>query len=56
MRAGLDVPFGAGAVRAPILELHTADATHKAKFVGRSVRAEGNLVHGTLVERDQPCE
>ncbi len=28
----------------------------KAKFVGRPVRAEGNLVHGTLVKRDQPCE
>jgi cytochrome c-type biogenesis protein CcmE len=29
---------------------------HKAKFAGRPVRAEGNLVHGTLVKRDQPCE
>lgn len=28
----------------------------KAKFMGRPVRAEGNLVHGTLVKRDQPCE
>jgi cytochrome c-type biogenesis protein CcmE len=28
----------------------------KAKFVGRPVRAEGNLVHGSLVKRDQPCE
>lgn len=28
----------------------------RAKFVGRPVRAEGNLVHGTLVKRDQPCE
>jgi cytochrome c-type biogenesis protein CcmE len=28
----------------------------KAKFVGKSVRAEGNLVHGTLVKREQPCE
>jgi len=28
----------------------------KAKFLGRPVRAEGNLVHGTLVKRDQPCE
>ncbi|MDP9034619.1 MAG: cytochrome c maturation protein CcmE [Myxococcota bacterium] len=28
----------------------------KAKFVGRPVRAEGNLVHGTLVKRDLPCE
>ena len=28
----------------------------KDKFAGRPVRAEGNLVHGTLVKRDQPCE
>jgi cytochrome c-type biogenesis protein CcmE len=28
----------------------------RAKFLGRPVRAEGNLVHGTLVKRDQPCE
>jgi cytochrome c-type biogenesis protein CcmE len=28
----------------------------KAKFVGRPVRAEGNLTHGSLVKRDQPCE
>ena len=30
--------------------------SQKAKFVGRPVRAEGNLVHGTLVKRDRPCE
>lgn len=28
----------------------------KAKFVGRPVRAEGNLVHGSLEKREQPCE
>jgi cytochrome c-type biogenesis protein CcmE len=28
----------------------------KAKFLGRPVRAEGNLVHGTLAKRDTPCE
>jgi cytochrome c-type biogenesis protein CcmE len=28
----------------------------KAKFKGRPVRAEGNLVHGTLAKRDTPCE
>ncbi len=28
----------------------------KAKFAGRPVRAEGNLVHGTLAKRDTPCE
>jgi cytochrome c-type biogenesis protein CcmE len=27
-----------------------------AKFRGRPVRAEGNLVHGTLVKRETPCE
>jgi len=28
----------------------------KARYAGRPVRAEGLLVHGTLVKRDQPCE
>ncbi len=28
----------------------------KAKFAGRPVRAEGTLVHGSLMKRDQPCE
>jgi cytochrome c-type biogenesis protein CcmE len=28
----------------------------KAKFKGRPVRAEGNLVHGTLTKRETPCE
>jgi cytochrome c-type biogenesis protein CcmE len=28
----------------------------KAKFIGRPVRADGNLVHGSLVKREQPCE
>jgi cytochrome c-type biogenesis protein CcmE len=28
----------------------------KSKFLGRPVRAEGLLVHGTLVKREQPCE
>lgn len=28
----------------------------KAKFTGRPVRVEGNLVHGSLVRRDSPCE
>lgn len=26
------------------------------KYAGKPVRAEGNLVHGSLVKRDQPCE
>jgi cytochrome c-type biogenesis protein CcmE len=29
---------------------------HRAKFVGRPVRAEGNLVHGSLMKKEQPCE
>jgi cytochrome c-type biogenesis protein CcmE len=28
----------------------------KLKFLGRPVRAEGLLVHGSLVKREQPCE
>lgn len=28
----------------------------KAKYLGKDVRAEGNLVHGSLVKRDDPCE
>jgi cytochrome c-type biogenesis protein CcmE len=28
----------------------------KSKFAGRPVRAEGNLVHGTLTKRETPCE
>jgi cytochrome c-type biogenesis protein CcmE len=28
----------------------------KSKFIGRPVRAEGTLVHSTLVKRDTPCE
>src|SRR3954454_5824394 len=28
----------------------------KAKYVNKPVRAEGTLVHGTLVKRDSPCE
>jgi cytochrome c-type biogenesis protein CcmE len=36
----------------PVDELLAA----KAKFIARPVRAEGNLVHGSLVKRDLPCE
>jgi cytochrome c-type biogenesis protein CcmE len=28
----------------------------KTKYQGKAIRAEGNLVHGTLVKRDSPCE
>jgi cytochrome c-type biogenesis protein CcmE len=36
----------------PVDELLSA----RAKFMGRPVRAEGNLVHGSLSKREQPCE
>src|SRR5579862_6428800 len=29
---------------------------NRARFLGRPVRADGNLVHGSLAKRDQPCE
>ena len=29
---------------------------NKGKFAGRPVRADGLLVHGTLVKKEQPCE
>ena len=28
----------------------------KAQLQGKAIRAEGTLVHGSLVKRDQPCE
>jgi cytochrome c-type biogenesis protein CcmE len=28
----------------------------KAKFIGKAVRAEGLLVHGSLLKREDPCE
>ena len=29
---------------------------NQARFKGRTVHAEGNLVHGTLMKRENPCE
>jgi cytochrome c-type biogenesis protein CcmE len=29
---------------------------NRARFAGRQVMAEGDLVHGTLLKREQPCE
>ncbi len=43
---------GKGIYSKPVDELVRAKAT----FAGRPVRAEGNLVHGTLQKREQPCE
>lgn len=43
---------GKGIYSKPVDELVKA----KASFKGRAVRAEGNLVHGTLKKREQPCE
>lgn len=28
----------------------------KGKYIGKAVRAEGTLVHGSLVKRESPCE
>ena len=30
--------------------------SQKSKYQGKAIRAEGNLVHGTLVKKDNPCE
>src|SRR5262252_310429 len=30
--------------------------SEQAKLLGRRLRVEGNLVHGSLAFRDQPCE
>lgn len=41
-----------GVYSKPVDEL----VAQKAKFVGKPVRAEGLLVHGSLVKRESPCE
>jgi cytochrome c-type biogenesis protein CcmE len=47
------VGIGDGAVYSkPVDEL----LANKSRFSGRDVRAEGNLVHGTLEKRESPCE
>ncbi len=43
---------GKGIYSKPVDEL----VKNKSTFAGRQVRAEGNLVHGTLKKREQPCE
>jgi len=43
---------GKGIYSKPVDEL----MKNKSSFAGRPVRAEGNLVHGTLKKREQPCE
>lgn len=43
---------GKGIYSKPVDELVRAQGA----FKGRAVRAEGNLVHGTLQKREQPCE
>ncbi len=58
--------MGAGAITALVLTGMQDKAIYskpvdellaqRAKFVGRPVRAEGTLVHGSLVKRDEPCE
>jgi cytochrome c-type biogenesis protein CcmE len=41
-----------GVYSKPVDEL----VAQKAKFIGKPVRAEGLLVHGSLVKRESPCE
>lgn len=41
-----------GVYSKPVDELLAA----KERFEGKAVRVEGNLVHGTLVRRETPCE
>ncbi len=58
--------MGAGAIAAIVLTGMQDKAIYskpvdellaqRAKFMGRPVRAEGTLVHGSLVKREQPCE
>jgi cytochrome c-type biogenesis protein CcmE len=58
--------MGAGAIAALVLTGMQDKAIYskpvdellaqKAKFMGRPVRVEGNLVHGSLAKREQPCE
>lgn len=43
---------GKGIYSKPVDEL----VKNRSTYAGRAVRAEGNLVHGTLKKRDQPCE
>jgi cytochrome c-type biogenesis protein CcmE len=64
--AAVGLAMGAGAIAALVLTGMQDKAIYskpvdellaqRAKFVGRPVRAEGNLVHGSLTKRDQPCE
>lgn len=62
----IGLAMGAGAIAVLVLTGMQSSAIYskpvdqllsqKAKFVGRPVRADGLLVHGSLVRRDQPCE
>jgi cytochrome c-type biogenesis protein CcmE len=45
--------FNDAAVYAKTVDQARAEA---ASLTGRNLRVEGNLVHGTLERRDQPCE
>jgi cytochrome c-type biogenesis protein CcmE len=64
--AAVGLAMGAGAIATLVLTGMQDKAIYskpvdellasRAKFIGRPVRAEGNLVHGTLTKRDQPCE
>ncbi|MCL2448617.1 MAG: cytochrome c maturation protein CcmE [Polyangiaceae bacterium] len=64
--AAVGLAMGAGAIATLVLTGMKDQALYskpvdellaqRAKFIGRPVRAEGNLVHGSLTKRDQPCE
>jgi len=64
--AAIALAMGAGAIAVLVLTGMQGSAIYskpvdqllmqRAKYLGRPVRAEGLLVHGSLVKRDQPCE
>lgn len=63
---GVSLAMGAAAIAALVLNGMQSNAIYskpvdqllaeRSKFLGRPVRAEGTLVHGSLEKRDQPCE
>jgi cytochrome c-type biogenesis protein CcmE len=62
----MGLAMGAAAIATAVLTTMQSNAIYskpvdellaaKAKFLGRPVRAEGNLVHGSLEKRELPCE
>jgi len=66
LAVAIGLAMGAAAIAGLVLTTMQSNAIYskpvdellagKAKFIGRPVRAEGNLVHGSLEKREQPCE